>query len=133
MNHRDHVVFEDFAGAQAGDGDVLLAVIGVDRRLLFEGGAEVLDGVGSGFDYGAVGFDDADVGDLDAFVGGVVADLNLSPLLDSGLALHLDAGGGFLAAGAIAFKTVGRAVLLDDEGLLGIIVLGCFRLGGGGI
>src|ERR1019366_8144700 len=76
--------------------------------------------------------DNADVGNLHAFVGGVVADWNLSPLLDSGLALHADASHRFLTARAIAFKAVTRAVLLDDKRLLGIVVLGVFRLGGCG-
>ena len=75
MDHRDHVIFEDFAGAQAGDGDVLLPVIGIDGGFALDGGAEILYGVVAGLDDAAVGLDHADVADFDTLVGGVVADL----------------------------------------------------------
>src|SRR5271155_4496799 len=106
MNHRYHVVFERFAGAQAGDGNVLLAIVGVDRSLLLQWSAEILHGIVAGLHHGAILFDDTDVGNLHPLVGGVVANLNLPPLLNSGLALHADASDGLFATGAIAFKAV---------------------------
>ena len=132
VNHRDHVILEHFAGAQAGHGDVLLTVVGVDGSFAFDGRAQILHGIVARLHHAAVGFDHADVGNLNALVGGVVAHLNLAPLLDSGLALHPDAGDGLFAARSIVFKAVDRTILLDDKGLLGIVVLGFFRLGGGG-
>jgi hypothetical protein len=76
---------------------------------------------------------DAHVGNFDAFVGGVVALLQLSPLLHSGFALHSDAGRGFFASGAVSFEAVMRVHLLDDEGLLRIVRslgFGLRRIGG---
>jgi len=124
VDDRHDVVFEHFARAQARHGNVLHSIIRVNRSLLLERSAEVLDGIVAGFYDGAIGLDDADVVHCNAFVGGVIADLNLAPLLNSGLTLHADASGGFLAASAVVFKVVKRSVLLDDEGFLGVIVLG---------
>ena len=39
VNHRDHVILQHFAGTQAGDGDVLLAIVGVDRSFVARTGA----------------------------------------------------------------------------------------------
>src|SRR5579863_3521112 len=101
VNDRHHVVFEHFAGTEAGNRDVLLAVIGVDRSLVLDRSAEVLDGVVAGLDDGAVFFENAHVGNLDALVGRVVTFLQLSPLLDAGFALHANAGGDFFSPGAV--------------------------------
>ena len=132
VDHRDHVVFEHFAGAQAGNGDVLLAVVGVDGSFALDGSTEILHGVVAGLDDGAVFFQNADVGNLDALVGGVVALLQLSPLLHAGFALHADAGGRLFASGAVGLEAVVRVHLLDDEGLLRIVGLrGVGDLSGG--
>jgi len=58
MNHRDDVIFKYFSRAQARDGNVLLAVIGIDRSLLLERSAQILDGIITSLHYSAVGFDD---------------------------------------------------------------------------
>jgi len=129
VDHRDHVVFEHFTGTQAWHGNVLLAVVGVNRCFTFHGSSQVLNCVVSRLYYAAIGLDHADVTNLHPFVGGVVADLNLPPLLHSGFALHPDAGNRFPAACAIAFEAVGRAVLFDDKPFLRIVAFGHFRLG----
>ena len=85
------------------------------------GALKILHGVVAGLDHGAVFFQHADVGNLDALVGGVVAQLQLSPLLHAGFALHADAGDEFFAAGAVGLEAVAGVHLLDDEGLLGIV------------
>ena len=127
MNDRDHVIFEHFAGAQAGNGDVLLAVVGVDGGFVFDGGAEILHGIFAGFDHGSVFFEHAHIRNLDALVGGVVTLLQLSPLLHAGFALHANAGLGLFPSGAIGLKAVVGVHLLDDEGFLRIV--GMLRFG----
>ena len=121
VNDRDHVVFEHFAGTQAGNRDVLLAIVGVDGGFALDGSAQILDGIVARFDHRAVFFQHAHVGNFDALVGGVVTLLQLSPLLHAGFALHANAGGGFFASGAVGFEAIVRVHLLDDEGLLGIV------------
>ncbi len=65
----DQVVFQDFAGAQAGHGDVLLAVVRVDGGVVFNGSAQVLHGIVAGFDHSPVLLEHADVRNFDALVG----------------------------------------------------------------
>ena len=122
VRDRDQVVFQNFTRTQAGHGDVLLAVIGVDRRLVFDRGAQVLLCVLAGLDDGAVGFEHAHVSDVDALVGRVVAFLQLPPLLHAGFALHPDSRDSFFASGAVGFEAIGRMHLLDDKRLLRIVV-----------
>jgi hypothetical protein len=120
---RDQVIFQNFTRPQAGNGDVLLPVIGVDRRVVFDRGAQVLHCVVAGLDHGAVFFEHADVGNVDALVGRVVAELQLPPLLHAGFALHADARDSFFASGAVGLEAIaGRMHLLDDERLLRIVV-----------
>src|SRR5262249_4642539 len=52
---------------------------------------------------------------------GAVAHDDLTPLLDSGLALYLDAGGHFLSSGSVALEAVHGVHLLDYVGFLRII------------
>src|ERR1035438_1270085 len=92
-----------------------------------DGSAQILHGIVAGLDLAAILFKDAHVGNLDALVGGVVAFLQLSPLLHAGLALHANAGLGLFPSGAIGLKTVVRVHLLDDKRFLRI--LGSFRFG----
>jgi hypothetical protein len=126
MNHRDDVIFEHFPRTQARDCNVFLTVVGVDRSLLLKRSAQILDGIITRLHHSAVGFDNADVSNFDSFVGGVIPNLNLTPLLNSSLALHANSSDGFLAAGAVVFETVDGLVLLDDEGFLRVIVFCCF-------
>src|SRR5271165_2190911 len=98
VDDRNQVVLEDFAGAQAWHGNVLLAIVGVDRSFALDGGAQILHGIIAGLDDAAVFFKHTHVGNFDALVGGVVSDLYLAPLLHARLALHPDAGREFLAA-----------------------------------
>ncbi len=69
VNDRDHFVFQHLAGAQSGHGDVLLAVIRVNRGLALDGSAQVLHGVVAGLDHASVFFKHAYVRNLDPFVG----------------------------------------------------------------
>ena len=121
VDHRDHVVFENLAGTQAGNRDVLLAVVGVDGRFVLDGRTEILHRIVAGFHDCAVFFQHADVWNFYALVGGVIALLQLSPLLHAGFALHANAGGRLFAAGAVGFEAVVRVHLLDDEGFLGVV------------
>ncbi len=108
VDHRNHVVLKHFAGTQAGNGNVLLAVVGVDGSLAFDGSAQILDGIVAGLDDGSIFLENTHIGNLDALVGGVVALLELAPLLYAGFALHTNAGGGFFASGAVGFEAVAR-------------------------
>ena len=125
MNHGDDVIFEHLAGTQARDSDVLLTVIGVDGSLLLKRSAQILNGIIPGLHHSAVGFDHADVSNFNPLIGGVVSNLNLTPLLNSGLALHANSSDGLLAPGAVIFETIDGFVLLDDKGFLRIVAL-CF-------
>ncbi len=73
MNHGDDVVFQHFARTEAWHRNMLLAIVGIDRRLLLQGSAEILHGVVAGFHDAAVGLDYADVVHFNSFVGGVIA------------------------------------------------------------
>ena len=115
VNHRHHVIFENFSGTEARDRDVLLAVIGVDRGFALNGRAQILYRVLSCLHHRAVLLQHAHVRNLDAFAGGVVTLLQLSPLLHAGFALHPDAGDSFFSSGAVRFKAIGRVHLLNDK------------------
>ena len=56
MNHCHHVIFQNFAGTQAWDGDVFLPVVGVNGRLTLDRSGQVLHGVVACLDYGAILF-----------------------------------------------------------------------------
>ena len=132
VNDGDRVVLEYFAGAQAGHGNVLHAKVGVNGSFALDGRAEILHGIVSRLHHAAIGLHHADVSNLNALVGGVVAQLNLAPLLHSSLTLHPDTSDRFFAARAVVLKAVAGAELLDYEGFLRIVVLGVCRLGSAG-
>ena len=127
MHYRDHVVLEHFTRPQSRHCDMLLPVIGVDRRLAFHRGAEILHRVVSRLDHAAILLEHPNVRNLHPLVGRVVAQLQLSPLLHPGFALHTDAGNRLPASGAVALEAVARSQLLDDKGFLrvvGLLILG---------
>ncbi len=92
VDHRDQVVFQHFPRPQSGHGDVLLPVIGVDRSVVLDGGAQILHGIVAGLDHGAVRLEDSHVRNLNPLVGRVIPHLKLSPLLQARLTLHPDSG-----------------------------------------
>ena len=134
----DDLVFENFARTQTGNGDVLLVKVGVDGRFASDGRVEILNGRCRRGDHQAAGLEHANIRDLDGFVGGAVAEDELSERLDAGFGLHPDAGGDFFAPGAVVFEAIHGALGLDDVGLLRVIrLLGSARgrgkfLGDGG-
>ena len=73
VDHRDHVVFENFSRSQAGNGDVLLPIVGVDRSFALDRGAQILHRIVAGLHDAAVFFEHPDIRNFDTLVGGVVA------------------------------------------------------------
>src|SRR3981081_4068890 len=128
VHHRDHVTFQHFARTQARNRNVLLTIVSVDRRFTFNRGAEILHRVITGLHDGAIFLENPDIGDLYPLVGGVIPNLQLTPLLDAGLTLHSNAGNRLSAPRAVAVKTITRAQLLDDKRFLGIVRLLLRRL-----
>jgi hypothetical protein len=128
VDGRHHVIFERLSRTQPWNGNVFLAIVGVDGRFFFEGNAQVLHRFGSR-GYGAsVRFQHPHVRNFNPLVGGTVSDYKLAPLFHAGFALDLDSGGEFAFASPIAFKAVGRAHLFHHKSLLRIIRSGfrCF-------
>src|SRR6202044_4286241 len=100
----DHVILEHLARAQAGHGDVLLPVVGVNRGFALNGRGQILHIAVAGFDNASVFFQNSDVGNFHALVRRVIALEKLPPLLNSGFALDADAGDSLFAPGAIGLE-----------------------------
>ena len=124
----NEAIFQHIAGAQRGHADVLLVVVGIDRRIRK---SEVLDGRLLGVDHGAVGLAHADVSYFQFVIQRAVTDLDLTQRLHAALADDLDLRFRREASGAVVLKANGLPEMLHHVRFLGIVGSGG-RLGGRG-
>ena len=121
MSNDGVIVFQLLAGTQPRNGDVLLPVIGINRRLALKWNAEVLNRVGGCGHDRAICFVHTHVGDLNPLVGGVIPNYKLSPGLHTRFTLHLDSSANLVATGSIVFKSVGVLISFDNVCLLRMV------------
>ena len=118
LNIGDNVILQHLPGAQAGHCDVLLPEVGIHGSFALDGRTQILHSVSRSSHGASIGLQHAHVRNLHPLIGGAVANNQLSPLLERGLALHLDASVKLALAGAVVFEAVSSAKLLDDIAFL---------------
>src|SRR5208283_4998093 len=114
----DKLVLEHIARPQRRYGNVLLVIVGVNRRV---GNREVLDRRLLRGDHGPIWLDDADIDDLELVTERAIADLQLSQRLHSAVAVDLDARVDLLATSAVTLEAKGLEVMLNHERFLRVI------------
>ena len=115
VNHRDYVVFEHLAGSKSRYGDVLLTIVCVNGCFALHRRAQVLYRILGSRDHTAIGLMDSNVGDFNFFIGGVISNNDLPPLLSTRFTLNFNARVNLAAAGSIVFEAVRSADLLENK------------------
>ena len=120
----EDVVFDDIVHRQARHGDVLLARVGVHRRLSRHRSAQVLHGFGAGCDDRPIWLENSNAAYFHLLVQRVVLEYKLASGVQTRRCLHAKSCADFAGAGTIVLVTHRGVYVLVDKRFLREILLG---------